>query len=418
MNRTYSSEIKREMEGEVVRVAGWVHEIRDLGGILFLLIRDSRGKVQITLPKAEVETDLVNLARRLSRESVVTVQGRIKNEEKAPNGFELIPSEIVSLSNARSPVPLDPTEKVDAELDTRLDARFMDLRREKIHAIFTLRSKVTHEIRDFLEMKGFSEINTPKIVATATEGGSALFPISYFEREAFLSQSPQLFKQIMMSAGFDRVYEIAPIFRAEEHDTRRHLNEITSVDIEASFVDCDDVMELLENLIVHVYSRTRPKVEAPKTPFRRIKYDDAINLITDVEEMEWGDDLSTAGEKALGEIIGEHYFIVDWPTESKPYYVQPYEDGDTCKAFDLMHPEMELSSGAQRIHDHDLLRSRIEAKGLDPDGFDFYLRSFQYGMPPHAGWGLGLERLLMTMLDIENIREVVLFPRDRQRLCP
>ena len=330
--------------------------------------------------------------------------------------------EINLLNPSQSPLPLDPTEKVRAELDTRLDARFLDLRRPKVSRIFKIRDMVLTGTRLFLKENGFIEINTPKIVATATEGGTALFPITYFEKEAFLNQSPQLFKQIMMASGLDRVYEIAPIFRAEEHDTRKHLNEATSIDIEASFVDYFEVMKILEELVVFVYGyvdeRGDVDLKIPSTPFEIITYTEAIELVSEKEEIEWGDDLSTSAEKILGEIMGEHYFIIDWPTEIKPFYAQPHKNPETCKAFDLMHPSMELASGAQRIHSHDVLKRRIEEKGLNPESFEFYLKAFRYGMPPHAGWGLGLERLLMTMLDVENIREVVLFPRDRRRLSP
>ena len=428
MRTHYSGEITPTLYGDTAKIAGWVHEIRDLGGICFLLIRDREGFAQVTLPQAKVDSKLIDLARKLSRESVVSVSGTVKKEGKAPGGFEIIPEEIEILNAAESPLPLDPTGKVGAELDTRLDSRYMDVRKPEIQAIFKIRSAVFFEVREFFKENGFLEVTTSKIVATATEGGTALFPISYFDREAFLNQSPQLFKQIMMSAGMDRVFEMGPIFRAEEHDTRRHLNEVTSIDIEASFLDHEGVMRVLENLISHVYQKLSDhpaldvigvELETPKTPFKRFTYTDAIDMVSETEEMEWGDDFSTAGEHALGKIVNEHYFITDWPTDSKPFYALPYDDNpEVCKSFDLMHPRMELSSGAQRVHLQELLKKRIESQGLDPDGFDFYLNAFRFGMPPHSGWGLGAERLLMTMLNINNIREVVLFPRDRKRVSP
>ena len=422
----YSREITPDDDGKNVVIAGWVHEIRDLGGIAFLVLRDRDGFMQVTLSKGKVDEQLFNIVRSIARESVVLVSGVVKGEDKAPNGYEVIPSEVQVLNKAESPLPLDVTGKVSADLDTRLDSRFMDLRRQRTQAIFRIRHHVLRAIRTFLENSGFVEINTPKIVATATEGGTALFPITYFEQEAFLSQSPQLYKQIMMAAGLDRVYEIGPIFRAEEHDTTKHLNEVSSVDIEASFVTHEDVMSILELLVKSTYSHVTERckreldvlgvrLKIPKVPFKRLSYDEAI----DIGDIEWGDDLDTAAEKLVGEKIGEHYFIVDWPTEIKPYYIETYEDRpEICKAFDLMHPRMEIASGAQRVHSHELLLRRIEAQGLNPDGFEFYLRAFKYGMPPHAGWGLGLERLLMTMLDLNNIREAILFPRDRRRLSP
>ncbi|MFC1787338.1 aspartate--tRNA(Asn) ligase [Halobacteriota archaeon] len=422
----YSRDITPEDDGKNVIMAGWVHEIRDLGGITFLILRDREGLVQVTLSKKKSDEKLFNLVRSISRESVVLVSGLVKREEKAPNNYEIVPSDVQVLNKADSPLPLDVTGKVGADLDTRLDSRFMDIRRQSIQAIFLIRHHVLKTIRTFLDDRGFKEINTPKIVATATEGGTALFPITYFEREAFLSQSPQLYKQIMMSAGLDKVYEIGQIFRAEEHDTTKHLNEVNSVDIEASFVTHEEVMSILESLIENIYSHVIKsckneldilglQLSAPKLPFKRLSYEKAI----DIGDIEWGDDLDTATEKAVGEKMGHHYFIVDWPTDTKPYYTEPYENNpEICKAFDLMHPRMELASGSQRIHSHDLLRRRIESQGLNPDGFEFYLRAFKCGMPPHAGWGLGLERLLMTMLELKNIREVVLFPRDRHRLSP
>ncbi len=426
-NRKYANGITAANEGERVSIAGWVHEKRDLGGVFFLVVRDIGGFAQVTLIRKKTEKELFERVKRVPRESVVAIEGQVKSEQKAPNGYEIIPERMEVLSEASQVLPLDTTGKVGAELDTRLDARFMDLRTERTKHIFIIRSHVLKAIRDFLDERGFIELNTPKIVSAATEGGTALFPISYFEREAFLNQSPQLYKQMLMASGFDRVYEIAPIFRAEEHDTTKHLNEATSIDIEVAFVDHEYVMTLLEELVAFVYSKVANypglaklnlNLEVPKTPFRRITYDEAIELLSGAgEEIEWGEDFSTSAEHTLGKIIGELYFITDWPCAIKPFYAQPAAGG-TCNAFDLMHPRLELSSGSQRVHSYELLEKNIESKGLSADSFEFYLEAFRYGMPPHAGWGLGAERLLMCMLGIGNIREVVLFPRDRRRLVP
>lgn len=434
----YTSQINPEELGDQkVTVAGWVHEVRDLGGICFVVLRDREGRTQVTLVKKKTDPELLDKARKLVRESVVSITGSVKPEGKAPNGYELIPDEITVLNEAESPLPMDTTGKVEAELDTRLDSRFIDLRRKRTTAIFRIRHEVLRAVRDFLTDNGFIETSSPKVVATATEGGTSLFPITYFDREAFLNQSPQLFKQILMSGGLDRVFEIGPIFRAEEHDTRRHLNEATSIDIEASFCDHFDVMDILEEMLAYIYERVIEnasdslaslgvELKVPAVPFKRLTYDEAIEIVnanTD-EMLNWGDDLGTVAEHTIGEYVfketGEsHYFIIDWPTEIKPFYAMPYEDNPTLsKGFDLMHRTMELSSGAQRIHTPELLISRIESQGLDPEGFGFYLKAFRYGMPPHAGWGIGCERLVMTMLGVENIRDVVLFPRDRRRLSP
>ncbi len=429
--RLYTSDVAKLDEGETVVIYGWVHEIRDLGGIVFIVLRDREGFAQITLPKKRVPQDTFKIAKKLRRESVIKVEGVIKKEPKAPNGFEIIPDKIDVLNEADVPLPLEVTEKVPAELDTRLDHRFLDLRKPRIQAIFRIRHQVMKTIREFLTNKGFIEVHTPKIVSTATEGGTELFPLSYFEREAFLNQSPQLYKQVLMAAGFDRVFEIGPIFRAEEHNTVRHLNEAISIDIEMSFTDHNGVMKILEDLIVKVYEDVvercerylnwlNLKLEIPEKPFERITYDEALEIAKKKgEEVIWGEDLSTPALKAVGSEIEGHYFIVDWPTESKPFYAMPYEDKpEICKSFDLMHNWLELASGTQRIHKYDMLVESIKKKGLNPENFGFYLEAFRYGMPPHAGWGLGAERLIMSMLNLKNIREASLFPRDRQRLVP
>jgi len=414
-------------------VCGWVHEVRDLGGLAFMLIRDRTGIIQVTIPKKKVSEAVLAAVKAVSRESVVRVTGPIKAIEKAPGGRELVPDTIEIISLAETPLPLDVSEKVLAEMDTRLDSRFLDVRRPRVAAVFEIRSAALHAINQYFHDAGFTNITTPKIVAAATEGGTELFPIAYFDKEAFLNQSPQLYKQMMMSAGCEKVYEIGPIFRAEEHNTTKHLNEATSIDIEVSFADHIEVMRILEDLIVKTYAYVDSKCSTqlanleitdfvlPKAPFPRLPYSEAIEIAKKKleEPIKYGDDISPAAERAIGADMGGHYFIVDWPSEIRPYYAMQYEnDPSICKAFDLMHPRMELSSGAQREHRYDKLVKQIAQKGLNPESFDFYLRPFRYGMPPHAGWGLGAERLVMTMLGLGNVREAVLFPRDMHRLVP
>ncbi|KAF5090830.1 Aspartate--tRNA(Asp/Asn) ligase [anaerobic digester metagenome] len=414
-------------------VIGWAHEIRDLGGLAFLLIRDRTGILQVTIPKKKVAPEIAETIRAISRESVVRVSGTIKPEGKAPGGRELIPDKIEIISLSASPLPLDVAEKVPAELDTRLDNRFLDARRPRVSAIFKIRNAVQHATRNFFFDNGFIEINTSKIVAAATEGGTELFPIAYFEKEAFLNQSPQLYKQMMMAAGFEKVYEIGPIFRAEEHNTTKHLNEATSIDIEVSFTDHLGVMQTLEDLVRNIYQFVDntcsdaiadmglDSFAVPDKGFPRLPYAEAIEIASSKceEEISYGDDIGTAAERAIGEEMGQLYFIVDWPSSIRPYYAMPYEnDPEICKAFDMMHPRMELSSGAQRVHQHDLLVEQIAKKGLNPENFEFYLNPFRFGMPPHAGWGLGAERMVTTMLGLPNVREAVLFPRDRHRVVP
>ena len=427
----YTKNVTPDLTGQDVIVMGWVHEIRDLGGIIFVIIRDREGKVQITAPSKKVEAEILEDIRKLRKESVVAIKGTVQEANQAPTGVEIIPKEINLLNLANQPLPMDPTDKVKAEIDTRLDSRFIDLRRDNVSAIFKIKNRMFHTIRDFFYENGFMEINTPKLVASATEGGTELFPITYFEKEAFLGQSPQLYKQMMMSSGMDKVFEIGQIFRAEEHDTLRHLNEAVSIDAEASFMDDIDVMKILNNMLEQVIidinedckeelNILEHEMPVPDGPFPVVTYDEAVDIVNSRDvEMSWGEDLSRAGEKALGDVMGGFYFLTEWPSEIKPFYVMPNsKDPTKAHAFDLMYNNLELSSGATRVHQYDVLVKQIEEKGLNVASFGSYLKAFEYGMPPHAGWGVGADRLAMVLTGVENIRETVLFPRDRHRLTP
>ncbi|MFW5974289.1 MAG: aspartate--tRNA(Asn) ligase, partial [Natrialbaceae archaeon] len=414
----------------------WVHEVRDLGGIAFLILRDTTGKIQVKFEKDEMDEDLVETGLGASRESVVSVTGSVEEEPRAPTGVEVTPESVDVIAPADPELPLDPSGKVDAELSTRLDNRTLDLRKPEVQAIFEIRAEILRAARERFRELECTEITTPKIVATGTEGGTELFPITYFGREAFMNQSPQLFKQLIAGSNLERVFEIGPIFRAEEHNTPRHLNEATSIDFEGTYCDATDAMDVAEEVVRAAYEGVAEncadqletlgladEFEVPEESFPRLTYEEAIERINATGELDeqlvWGDDLPTEGEKALGEDVGSHYFITDWPSEIKPFYIKDHEDDpELSTGFDLMHPRMELVSGGQREHRYEKLVEGFEQQGLDPDQFEYYTKMFKYGMPPHAGFGLGGERLVMTILDLENIREAVLFPRDRQRLSP
>ncbi len=426
----FSTEVTAQLAGKEIVVMGRVGDVRDLGGIKFFILSDISGSIQVTAPKAKVGKKLLAKIDGLTQESAVAVRGKVVAAKQAPRGVEIFPSEIRVLNLASVPLPLDPRGRVKANLDTRLDARALDLRRPESLAIFKIRHQVLQSARNHLVSRGFIEVNTPKIVATATESGAALFPISYFEREAFLSQSPQLYKEVLMGC-FDRVFEIGPIFRAEEHDTPRHLNEAISIDIEVAYAAAEDVMKILEDLIVEVFSDVKRKcaeelktlnykLEVPKKPLQRVTYDEALEKLERAGvKVPWGEDLPTPAEKKLGELIGGAYFVVDWPLKIKPFYTMPKEDNPKlAQAFDLMHKGIELASGGTRVHQEALLVKQLKQKGLNPRNFESHLQSHRAGLPPHAGWGLGLDRLTMALTAIENIRECVLFPRDRKRLTP
>jgi len=432
-DRTYTADAE---PGDTVTVAGWVHEIRDLGGIAFLIVRDTTGKIQVKFEKDEMDDELVETGLGVHRESVVSVTGAVEEEDRAPTGVEIVPESLDVVAEADPELPLDPSGKVDAELPTRLDNRTLDLRKPEVKAIFEIRAEVLRSAREQFRALDCTEINTPKIVATGTEGGTELFPITYFGREAFMNQSPQLFKQLMVGSGLERVFEIGPIFRAEEHNTPRHLNEATSIDFESAFYDHTEAMDACESVVRAAYEGVAENCaeqletlglaetfEVPEEEFPRLSYEEAIERVNATGELDeqlvWGDDLSTEAEHALGEDVGQHYFVTDWPSEIKPFYIKDHDDDPQLSTgFDMMHPSMELVSGGQREHRYDRLVEGFEQQGLDPDQFEYYTKMFKYGMPPHAGWGLGGERLVMTMLGLENIREAVIFPRDRQRLSP
>ncbi|MFB6309793.1 MAG: aspartate--tRNA(Asn) ligase [Salinirussus sp.] len=422
--------------GETVTIKGWIHERRDLGGIAFLVLRDGSGRLQVKIEKEEMPTDLVETALDVRRESVVAITGQVEEEERAPTGVELVPESIEVIAPADPELPLDPSGKVEADLSTRLDNRTLDLRKPEVKAIFEIRSEVLRACREAFREAGCTEITTPKIVATGTEGGTELFPITYFGREAFMNQSPQLFKQLMVGSGLERVFEIGPIFRAEEHNTPRHLNEATSIDFESAFIDAGGAMDVCEDVVRAAYDGVAERCESqldalglaesfavPEPDFPRLTYEEAIERVNATGELDepllWGDDLSTEAERALGADVGRHYFVTEWPSEIKPFYIKDHDDDpEISTGFDLMHPRLELVSGGQREHRYDHLVEGFEAQGLEPEAFAYYTEMFRYGMPPHAGWAIGAERLLMTMLDLENIREAVIFPRDRQRLSP
>ena len=421
------------MDGKSVVLAGWVHEFRDLGSLKFVLLRDRGGIAQVIAKKGVVEDGIIEQMSKLSKESVIQVEGVVKSNSKAPKGVEVIPSKISVIAHAQTPLPMDVTGKVDADLDTRLNNRFMDVRKPEVSAIFRVRAKVQEAFREFFTQRKFVEINPPSIIAAASEGGTNLFAITYFEREAFLCQSPQLYKQMMMCTGLDKVFITTPVFRAEPHNTPRHLNEIYQMDIEKAFIkDEEGVIEELEGVVHHIVKKVatdcaaemevlKRKVEVPKLPFKRVSYDEVLEILEKHDlKLKWGEDIPPEGEKILNEHFSSHpFFITRWPTAIRAFYSRPIDGRpEICGAFDLDYMGMEMASGAQRIHDHDQLVEALKRKGLEPENFEFYLKAFRYGMPPHGGWSIGAERMTLALVGAGNIRECVLYPRDRHRVEP
>ncbi len=435
--RVEAAALSKDMVGQSVTVAGWLQDTRNLGGIAFLLLRDRSGIVQVTCLKKKLGDETFAKMTGIPRESVVAITGELKSNDQVSSGFEILPTSYALIAESAAPLPIGVTDKVGVELDTRLNNRFMDLRKPQVLAIFKLRDILVRGMREYLVSQGFLEVTTSKIVAAGAEGGSTLFPIKYFEQQAYLAQSPQLYKQMLMGAGLDRIYELAPAYRAEQSDTVRHIAEFASLDIEMSFIKSEeDVMNILEGLMVHSLEAVLKEgkryleelgveVAVPQTPFPRVTLAEAVGMLAKAG-LEVKGDLDTEAEKKLGELMmaahgAEMYFITKFPVEIKKntfYAMHDSADPSLTNYFDLDYRGEELVSGGQREHRINVLISQMEAIGYDPKDFEFYLQAFRYGMPPHGGFGLGIERVLHMMLRLPNIRECVLFPRDMYRVVP
>lgn len=444
--RVYALDIDpKARDGQEVVVAGWMQEIRDLGKMAFIILRDRSGTLQVFAMKAKTDEALyATLTKSLQRESVIAVRGTVKASEKARNGYEIVPLEVRVLNESAAPLPMGIVDKVDVDFETRFDNRFLDLRKPDVQAIFRVRSALVKAGIDSFTRQGFIQVHTPRIIGASSEGGTDLFPVKYFERDAFLAQSPQLYKQMLMATGLDRQFEVATYFRAEKHNSYRHLNEVTAFDVEMAFIESEeDVCAVLETAVRDMWvgvvegckdelALLKREVKVPSLPFPRIPYDEALKLVNGTgkwtddagkpSEIPWGEDLNAAAEKLLGDVMAqrghEFYFITKYPEQIRPFYTFIEEDEPISRSFDLEHAGLEVTSGAQRQHDPAKLEARIRHKGLDPKDFADYLKPFRYGMPPHGGFGLGIDRLTMEVLGLANVREAVLFPRDRNRLAP
>ena len=425
-NRTHNiDEIKLDMIGQKVILGGWVEDLRKLGKMTFLTIRDVTGIAQVIV-KGELNAKIENL----NRQSVLRISGTIQETKATDFDYEVNAEKIEVLAKAIHPLPIDPLGRLESNIDTRLNSRAIDMRNQKTASIFKLRHHVLSSIRKTLTEKKFIEINTPKIIGSASEGGANLFSLDYFGKTAYLAQSPQLYKE-QMTIGLERVFEIASFYRAEKSHTGRHLAEFTSVDIEAAFMDYTDVMDVLESLILDVYKFTSTnckkeqkiighEIKVQSSPFERITYSNVLDEVKAAGvKLEFGDDLLDSHLRIVGEKHPGFYFITDWPLKLKPFYIREKDDDPSLsRSFDLQYGYLELSSGGTRLHDSKVLQSRLKEQGLDPAQFVDHLKAFDWGMPPHAGWGLGLERLMMTLTGIDNVREVILYPRDPDRLKP
>ncbi|MCW4000858.1 MAG: aspartate--tRNA(Asn) ligase [Candidatus Bathyarchaeota archaeon] len=426
----YSTDITPSAEGAEAVVFGIVASIREHGKLTFLILEDKNGIVQVTVHKNNVSEAVYAKVKTLQEQSFIGVKGKVKSTEKAPHGAEIAPSDLRLLSIPQSIPPFKLYKQKLPNIEKRLDLRAVDLRRPQAKAIFKIKHMALQSIRGFFSERGYLEVETPKIISTATEGGAALFPLLYYNKEAFLAQSPQLYKEQLISA-FEKVFEIGPIFRAERSRTMKHLSEATSVDLEEAYVTYEDVMKTLDEVITHTVSDIasnckdelallKVKLKVPQSPFKIYTYDEIIGLLkAEGVDVEWGNDLYVSEMKLLEKKLPDFYFIKDWPTASKAFYLKAKEDNpEICESFDLMHGSLEISSGGSRIDQKQALMDKLKERSFDPKAFEYHLKVFDYGMPPHAGFGFGLDRFMMVLCKQKNIREVVLYPRDQRRLIP
>ncbi|MBB6216210.1 nondiscriminating aspartyl-tRNA synthetase [Anaerosolibacter carboniphilus] len=430
MKRVWIRELAEKKEQEVL-LKGWIYKMKSFGKFAFVFLRDKTGIVQLVVEDEE-------LIKELKLEMAVTIEGTVFKNERAPEGVEIRVRTMEILGKTYYellPFSINQRE-INAALETQLDHRTIGLRRPDKRAVFKIQGEIVEAFRTYLRGYGFSEIHTPKIVASGTEGGSELFTVNYFETRAFLAQSPQFYKQMMVGAGFESVFEVGHAYRAELHNTWRHLNEYVSLDVEMGFIeDENDLMDLEEGfmrfLFQHLNNTCSRELEMfgivlpeiPKIP--RIPLGEVQRiLLEEYDKKSPIGNIDAEGEILFSKYVKEKYqsdfvFLTKYPAAKRPMYAMPDDEliGMT-KSFDLIYKGLEITTGGQRIHDYEMLKQNIIKFGANPDDFDFYLESFKYGMPPHGGFAIGLERITMKILDLENIRESTLFPRDLNRIVP
>jgi nondiscriminating aspartyl-tRNA synthetase len=410
---------------EKVMVKGWVHRIRELGGISFVLLRDRTGMVQLVY-EGKVG---------FTQESVLSVEGKVRKNEKAPGGLEIHAehTEVLAQAHADLPIPVN-QEPEKLSLEALLDNRMISIRIPKIRSIFKVQSTILKGFAEYLRQNGFTEIKTSKLIGSGTEGGTGLFTVEYFDTRVYLAQSPQFYKQAMISSGLERVFEIGHAYRAEKHDTPRHLNEYVSLDVEMAFIETEhELMDLEQGILNHifrlvkeengedleVYKATVPtEEEVNRIP--RVTYDEAKEIIS----REGGKkvfDINPEGERILCDwAVKEHgvdaVFVYAFPRKKRPFYAYP--EGQKTRSFDLLFRGLEITTGGKRIHQYEMLLEALPKFGLTPKGLGGYVDIFKYGCPPHGGFAIGLERLTQKILGLANVKEASLFPRDRKRITP
>jgi aspartyl-tRNA synthetase len=432
----YTDEIESAKGGKVV-LAGWVHEIKDLSRARFIWLRDRHGVAQVTIIKANTSPEILKTSESLSKEDVITVDGTPVKERIAKVGSEIIPTKIELVAKTQAAVPLDVSGKIESNLDARLDWRVIDLRRRENLAIFQIQSKLVEGMVEYLNQNGYLQVFTPCLLGGTSEGGAEVFKLDYFGKEAFLRQDPQLHRQLCIAAGFDKIYDLGPNWRAELSHTTQHLCEHRGMAVEFGFMNDEaDMMRVEEEVIVAAMKKVKEdcarelellqtQVEIPKTPFPEMRFPEIYCIIEEYgKKIPHGSDIDKESEALLSKHTQEKhkadmFFINRYPFKVKPFYVMRVDEDPTwARSVDLVYRGIEQSSGGQREHRYEKIMDQLKEKQVNPEGMKWFTDPFKFGVPPHGGFCLGIERFTMALLKKENVKETTLFPRTPERLLP
>ena len=437
MQKPLSPADLKEKVGEEVHLEGWVHDVRVLGGISFVLLRSARGIVQVAAPKKAVTPELLDLISGLHQEDVISCRGVVKESRAARMGFEVIPSSIEVISKADSPLPLDPRGVTPTNLDTRLQWRSLELRRPETAAIFKIENAVVQGFEDYFQKRGFIRTFTPSIIGGVSEGGSEVFRIDFYGKDAYLRQDPQLHRQLTIAGGFDRIYDLGTNWRAELSHTPRHLSEHRTIAPEIAFIsDEGDTMRLEEEMVVHGIRQViqtcgdelallKVELEVPRTPFPEVRFPEVYEILQGLGiKLPKNQDIDDPSQRALAEHVkketgSDFFFLNRFPSSIRPFYIMRVDDDpEYARSVDIVFKGLELSSGGQREHRHEKIIAQIREKGYSVKSLEWFTEPFRYGVPPHGGYSFGIERFTAYLLGMENIKEAALFPRDPDRLVP
>ncbi len=420
-----------------VELFGWVHDTRDLSKIRFLILKDVSGRIQVTGVKGKTKDSVFDLMNKISKESVVSVKGSLKDSKQAPGGKEILPDDIEIIAKAEQPLPIDVSDYSKTGLDKKLDWRCLSLRTKKSQAIFKIQAKIVEGMQDWLNKNGFRQVFTPCIMGVPSESGSEVFEINYYGKKAFLRQDPQLHRQLTIAGGIEKLYDIGPSWRAEKSHTVRHICEHRTCAVELAFIKSEqETMRVEEQIVISAFNKVNKdckeelkdlniKLKIPKAPFPEIRFPEIYEILKKMgKKIKIGEDLDLEAEKLLWKYVQkkypgvEFYFLNKFPFSKKPFYVKKEDDSEYARSVDLYYKGTEMSSGGQRENRYEQLMKNVKEKKLNPKSVEWFTQFFKYGVPPHGGFAIGIERITQVLLNIPNIREAVLFPRDLERTTP